>query len=203
MRRLPRNTLHPLCLLPCVAFLALWARSPVVHAESIVWTDFNDAQRTTRGLTVTSADGAVVVLWDWGWYPEMLPPDWGAFRHNSRPAGVDYERGRTPPTTDAWWRAVDFPNRHEMLGFGWIRNRYYAALPSDGRTVRMLTATNWVLQVPYWSLVALTALPPAWLDHRARRRCRLARRGVCTKCGYDLRESPDRCPECGLAKPVV
>jgi hypothetical protein len=47
---------------------------------------------------------------------------------------------------------------------------------------------------------ALLILPIAWL---ARRRWEsygarmAAKRGKCVQCGYDLRASPDRCPECG------
>ena len=55
------------------------------------------------------------------------------------------------------------------------------------------------LGVPYWFLCACAAMTlfVAW---RRRRRAR-RRPGTCARCGYDLRESRERCPECGTAIP--
>jgi hypothetical protein len=57
------------------------------------------------------------------------------------------------------------------------------------------------LRAPAWSLVVATALPPLWLTGRLllawRRRRRRRMEGHCPACGYDLRATPDRCPECG------
>lgn len=51
---------------------------------------------------------------------------------------------------------------------------------------------------PHWFVVALCGvLPAVWLV-RFRRRREWLRRGRCRRCGYDLRATPDRCPECGL-----
>ena len=46
-------------------------------------------------------------------------------------------------------------------------------------------------------LLAPALLPSLWLLRRVRRR-RRRRRGLCPACGYDVRASPGRCPECGL-----
>jgi hypothetical protein len=55
-----------------------------------------------------------------------------------------------------------------------------------------------VAVVPYWLTSMLLLLPPLKVTEAGlrRRRCR-RRRGLCTACGYDLRASRDRCPECG------
>jgi hypothetical protein len=52
------------------------------------------------------------------------------------------------------------------------------------------------VNVPYWFIALVCAVLPM-LTIRAAVRRRKARPGVCTTCGYDLRATPDRCPECG------
>ena len=54
--------------------------------------------------------------------------------------------------------------------------------------------------VPGWFILLLSGSITAILLHRAYRRwIRMTRqtRGACLNCGYDLRASPGRCPECG------
>jgi hypothetical protein len=55
------------------------------------------------------------------------------------------------------------------------------------------------IQSPWWAVLTIGALLPAlaWRDLRRGKRMQSQMGKVCLHCGYDLRESADRCPECG------
>ena len=77
-----------------------------------------------------------------------------------------------------------------VLGFGLFHNpRLF---------IRDQSGTRWIgmtlLVMPLWPLVALAALlPAAWI----RRKAKHHGPHTCLNCGYDLRATPGRCPECG------
>jgi hypothetical protein len=66
-------------------------------------------------------------------------------------------------------------------------------------TKRFPGFNGWYLQLPLW----LITMPALVLPLIALRRWCVGRyrrlSGLCPSCGYDLRESKDRCPECGRA----
>jgi hypothetical protein len=75
---------------------------------------------------------------------------------------------------------------HELLGLGWGQ---------------MPDAPPWYprpgIQVPHSYVAFILAILPALRLHRFVRSRRRANQGLCSSCGYDLRASPERCPECG------
>jgi hypothetical protein len=84
---------------------------------------------------------------------------------------------------------------HQLPGFKHFGIDFGGSYGDDGSML-------WNLVVPYWMITTLTLIVPAvraeaW--RRDRRRRRRQKRGQCSRCGYDLRATPDRCPECGTA----
>ena len=61
-----------------------------------------------------------------------------------------------------------------------------------GERVRMWGLAHWMPVAVLMPLIALILL--RWWRRRIENRIA---RGLCARCGYDLRASPDRCPECG------
>jgi len=55
------------------------------------------------------------------------------------------------------------------------------------------------LAIPYWLVAILTAVWPAMRIRSILRRWRRVRLNLCIDCGYDLRASSGKCPECGAA----
>ena len=83
------------------------------------------------------------------------------------------------PTSPSTRGGTDYGRR--LLGFG-------AGTRPNGASL---------VNVPYWFLAASFAVPPV-LTIRARVRRRRGH-GLCPSCSYDLRATPGRCPECGMA----
>jgi hypothetical protein len=180
MRRLARRLFtfcSVLSLLLCVATCVLWVRSYRL-SEWIAWRCAGGAR------SVRSARGSVEVallLADWSKYPSEFH-------------GPKYQRDVVRPAFNyllllgGSWDDRDFNG--QWLGFEWHhkRNRRQGVL--HGLAV-----------VPFWFLVMATAAPPvAWIRHRLRSRVHGRRRselGLCASCGYDMRATPQRCPECG------
>ena len=76
-------------------------------------------------------------------------------------------------------------------------SRWWNSLGFAAETSRLITGfrtSSTIVFVPMWLLLLVTlAAPSAQCIRHLRRR----RQGRCAVCGYDLRASPDRCPECG------
>ena len=90
-------------------------------------------------------------------------------------------------------------SQRRFAGFAWHRDRWHQE--QDPRVWVSTTS----LAVPYWSVLCLTLLLPAMRARKYIRERRAARRkaqGLCLTCGYDLRASFDRCPECGTPIPA-
>jgi hypothetical protein len=90
------------------------------------------------------------------------------------------------------WKAP-FPRR---LGFdlGWLASGRVPAQWGGPGTISSASVS-----VPHWFLLLLLTTPIALTLRRRIRRARGIRAGLCEKCGYDLRESSLRCPECGTS----
>jgi len=82
--------------------------------------------------------------------------------------------------------------RYRYRAGGFEMASYVPAPPSA--TAAGAGMRYWVLAAPHWFAGAVFLLAPGiWLVSKPRQ----SGNGLCPVCRYDLRASPDRCPECG------
>jgi hypothetical protein len=178
LRLILLNTATIVSLLLCVATVALWVRSRWL----VDYVTVLDLQ-TFEGMFCSHHDGL-----------KLMP------KHRHSLVGEPY------PSTYGWVvMSVPVPNADPVIrpeygryayGFGWER-----------RTLRIqwgggsYTDELYGLLLPHWAAVVVTAALPLSVTAARRRARRRTQLGLCPACGYDLRATPDRCPECG-AVPV-
>src|SRR5688500_17921214 len=187
MTRRLLNLVTLVSLVLCAAAVALWVRSYWV-ADSFAWRRAppDGATRVSASAALHTGRGGIM------WQEVRTTRPAG----DARPDGPPHVQFTPGWHTDPRPRAVGGGNPAmpfwRRLRFGYDGN---APLTSPGRISHRCAC------MPLWfpALLAATAATPglaAWQGRRRRRRRAAA--GNCARCGYDLRASPGRCPECGV-----
>jgi hypothetical protein len=170
--RISLNAAAILSLMLFVATVSLWVRSYFAADR------YQSRLASVRLLVGTSRGGVSFICAD----PQSQ-------LHFDQP---DPGYGTGPPADDDWrdsfHRGGGFP------GFTYV---------NVGPTQPPFMTRFKALDVRLWLATTLLALAPA-LRLYAMLRSRSLQRGTghCSRCGYDLRATPNRCPECGTAPAV-
>jgi hypothetical protein len=114
---------------------------------------------------------------------------------------IEVERTLHPSNVPAIWQSYHSRGRIAIPLMFWGNFRFFADTSSatiNNMLSSLARPPTLLMDFPYWSAVTLLALPSVIYLLIWKRR---EKPGHCLMCGYDLRASPDRCPECGTPTP--
>jgi hypothetical protein len=178
MKRLIRwlfNVIAAVSLLLCMATIVFWIDSYSVQ-RVVMWNGGIDYEAVSNNGVLRFAQWIWLVPIHGKWHRQTYNPD-GVFSSETRP----------------YWGMQDlapvFVARRDISLNG-SRHPF-----GDG-----IEEQRWVL-FPHWFLALLLILPTGLRLYYFRRKSHSADGMLCIQCRYDLRATPDRCPECGTIPP--
>jgi hypothetical protein len=171
IRRLARYALTLLCLAVAIAAITLWIRSPR-HA------DYARLTTTSRQYVFITFPGGVRFS---TWPGPVDPP--GATL-TSYEYDVRNAMGAWTPRPSVPWSRIGFD----------LKPLHFSNKPNP-------EPRAFELHIPFWFPLLISLAIPTWLTLRHRRRLARTASRLCPTCGYVLRATPDRCPECGTPIP--
>jgi hypothetical protein len=113
------------------------------------------------------------------------------------PAKYFGENLSTDPPLVAWLASRQSSDDN-CGNFRWGTTRLLEIYASSAIGIKDKGVIHWVTLSAWCIPAAFAILPASWMFTRRR-----VIPGFCTICGYDLRASKDRCPECGTPIPAM
>jgi hypothetical protein len=165
----------------CAAVIVLRVRASFDY-DSFAWKRENVAAESVQSMTIGNGVGSIRL----SYFERRLEPPAG-------PAPLDpweFRFRKSRPSRNLrpylYVGRTTFSRVSMPLPYGTVQQR--------DRVVELI--------MPHWVLAAALALPPAlWWGPRWLRRLARRRKGLCLRCGYDVRASTEKCPECGTPVP--
>lgn len=183
------NLATVISLLLCAAIALLWLRSYWVSDD---WSrdayGLDSGRVFHKALLIRSGGGGLAVA--------------RKVYTNSAPSVVSRYVPAPAGWLDVTWSSnpsVNYPAGGPLLPtMSWSSRSGFGLFVDRQRSSGYFGESGFALVVPDWSLLAAAStLPFVWLIRRGLAIRQKAMEGRCRRCGYDLRATPDRCPECG------
>ncbi len=174
MKRLGRG-IAALSLVLCLATVALWIRS--YYVSDNIW-------HSSHALHIhfTSSKGHLELSFPNVVAAQQMPPPVFLARNQIEPRDIVYQ---TSWPCDVNWHFASF-----------FFQRFQITVDSDYLGPRSVIRCC-DIAVPAWFVTGAFLLFPG-LGMARRLRTAAKKPGCCANCGYDLRATPERCPECGV-----
>jgi hypothetical protein len=191
-----------LSLLLCVAVCVLWVRSYWVQD---VVSRYRDLEYKEAGAVILFIDQNRITVemgglnlyrrWDEERSQYGFSRNGEIQRHDWSHRVAKATSYAAPPRQNT---SANAPNQGALGELRW----YFDSYNSRGSSPFQFSSGGvHSLTIPLWLPAALTAiLPISWITFTYRRRRFRDHAGRCPSCGYDLRATPERCPECGSVR---